>query len=224
MRWTWERFADPRRRGYAAGFLLAMLVLVLSALPLRGNEISRMEEAIFSAINSWPDWLGLILFPVMQLGTLVAVAIAAAIALFVLKRSRVAIDLALAGIITWAVARIVKAVVERGRPGELISDAILRGPEAGGYGYISGHTAVAAALATVVAAYSGRRGKVVAVVLAGLVGVGRMFVGAHLPLDVVGGAAAGWAVGALVHFLVLPEIERREHPPEPSDRPPPVTS
>ncbi len=29
-----------------------------------------------------------------------------------------------------------------------------------------------------------------------------MYVGAHLPLDVVGGAALGWAAGSLVHLLL----------------------
>jgi hypothetical protein len=29
-----------------------------------------------------------------------------------------------------------------------------------------------------------------------------MYVGAHLPLDVLGGAALGWAAGALVHLVI----------------------
>jgi len=35
-----------------------------------------------------------------------------------------------------------------------------------------------------------------------LVAIGRMYAGAHLPLDVVGGAALGWAVAAATHLAV----------------------
>jgi glycosyltransferase 2 family protein len=35
-----------------------------------------------------------------------------------------------------------------------------------------------------------------------VVSLGRVYVGAHLPLDVLGGAALGVATGALVHVLL----------------------
>jgi hypothetical protein len=58
-----------------------------------------------------------------------------------------------------------------------------------GLGYVSGHSAVAFALATVASPFLGRRARRVAWTLAGLVCVARIYVGSHLPLDVVGGAA-----------------------------------
>src|SRR4029453_13412569 len=76
-----------------------------------------------------------------------------------------------------------------------------------------GHRAVAVALATVASPFLGRRARRVAWTLAGLVCVARIYVGSHLPLDVVGGAALGWAAGALV-LLVFgapsghPSLER----------------
>ena len=42
--------------------------------------------------------------------------------------------------------------------------------------------------------------KRLALVTAGVVGLSRMYVGAHLPLDVAGGAALGLAVGGLVEM------------------------
>jgi undecaprenyl-diphosphatase len=67
-----------------------------------------------------------------------------------------------------------------------------------GLGYVSGHSAVAVALATVASPFLGRRARRVAWTLAALVCVARIYVGSHLPFDVVGGAALGWAAGALV--------------------------
>jgi len=50
--------------------------------------------------------------------------------------------------------------------------------------------------------YLGRRARRVAWVLAGCVCLARMYVGSHLPFDVVGGAALGWAAGSLVLFVL----------------------
>jgi glycosyltransferase 2 family protein len=61
---------------------------------------------------------------------------------------------------------------------------------------------VAVALATVASPYLGRRARRVAWVLAGCVCLARMYVGSHLPFDVVGGAALGWAAGSLVLFVL----------------------
>ncbi|MPZ71257.1 MAG: phosphatase PAP2 family protein, partial [Actinobacteria bacterium] len=78
-------------------------------------------------------------------------------------------------------------------------------PESG-LGFVSGHAAVATALATVIAAYTGPALTITVAVLAATVALARIYVGAHLPLDVIGGAALGWAIGSLIHFLVLPEV------------------
>jgi tRNA A-37 threonylcarbamoyl transferase component Bud32 len=61
---------------------------------------------------------------------------------------------------------------------------------------------VAVALATVASPYLGRRARRVAWVLAGCVCLARMYVGSHLPYDVIGGAALGWAAGSLVLFVL----------------------
>src|SRR3712207_7349543 len=49
--------------------------------------------------------------------------------------------------------------------------------------------------------FRSRRGRRVAWALAWSVALSRVYVGAHLPLDIIGGVAAGWAVGALIHWL-----------------------
>lgn len=69
-------------------------------------------------------------------------------------------------------------------------------------GFVSGHSAVAAALATAAAPYLSRRLRRVAWALALTVGLARVYVGAHLPLDVVGGLLVGWVTGSLVHHAL----------------------
>jgi predicted Ser/Thr protein kinase len=61
---------------------------------------------------------------------------------------------------------------------------------------------VVLALATVASPYLPRRSRRIAWGLAITVCLARMYVGAHLPLDVVGGAALGWMAGALVHLVL----------------------
>jgi undecaprenyl-diphosphatase len=58
-----------------------------------------------------------------------------------------------------------------------------------GHGYLSGHSAVAFALATVAPSTP-------AFGAAAVVGFGRVYAGAHLPLDVVGGVGLGLLAGA----------------------------
>jgi hypothetical protein len=133
----------------------------------------------------------------MQLGVIGAVLPVAALALLT-KRVRLAAYAALAAGSIYLVAKLVKAFVQRGRPQTLLEDVYIFDIPDRGLGYVSGHSAVAVALATVASPFLGRRARRVAWTLAGLVCVARIYVGSHLPLDVVGGAALGWAAGALV--------------------------
>ena len=109
----------------------------------------------------------------------------------------------------WALAAIDKAWVSRGRPADYLAAVNSRFEHLpSGNGYPSGHTTVAFAVATLVAGSLRGRWRVVPYVLATLVGIGRLYFGAHLPLDVIGGAALGVAVGMLSRFLVIDPVDR----------------
>ncbi|MEX2274499.1 MAG: phosphatase PAP2 family protein [Actinomycetota bacterium] len=114
-----------------------------------------------------------------------------------------------AGVGTWLLAKVIKDTFPRDRPGAIFEESILRGIGAGGRGYPSGHAAVAAAISFVLWAYLPRRWRWVPVVLTIIVCLARVYVGAHLPLDVIGGAALGVATGAVATFLGgVPAIHR----------------
>ena len=201
-----QRALHPQRRSHALRLGIALIVLILSALPIERDRIAGAERAWFRAINDAPSVFEPIIVLVMQLGNLFAVFALALLAYFITRRLRVAADLVLAGTIAWMLAFIVKQVIERGRPVDLLTDVVVRGDSATGFGYVSGHAAVAAALATVASAYLDVRGKMIVWCLALIVAIARVYVGVHFPLDVIGGLAMGWAVGSLVHFLVLPAV------------------
>ena len=187
-----ERFADPRTR-----LALGIAGLAGTAVAVRRDSVGRRETRVFRAVNDLPDSLFGPAWVVMQLGTLAAAPAAAGVALAVGDR-RLARRLLVGGTAGWALSKVVKRGVGRPRPAALLPDARRRGQDAAGLGYLSGHAAVAAALATAVLPRLAGARKVMVLALVPVVGLCRIYVGAHLPLDVLGGAAMGLAIEAAV--------------------------
>ena len=166
----------------------------LSARTAATPEISSLELSLFRLVNQLPATLRIVLSTVMQLGSLAAVPATAGLAL-TKQRPVLAADLALAGGLSWVAAKAMKVMVARERPALLLSEVLIHGREQGGSGFPSGHAAVATALATVAGyhlplpAERAARGSVVMVALA------RIYIGAHLPVDAVGGGALGYTIG-----------------------------
>ncbi len=90
---------------------------------------------------------------------------------------------------------LVKALVRRGRPFIRLSQARIVGRRAGGRSFPSGHTSQAFFMATLMAGYFHAGGWAVCLLcaIALLVGITRMYVGAHYPRDVLAGAILGSA-------------------------------
>ena len=199
-------FLSPHRRSHAWRLVFAVVLLLITAVPIERGAVSDLEARIFFWFNDLYGWITGPLWIVMQLGALIAVPVVALAAL-VMRNRRLALDVLIAGTLAWLLANVVKEAVGRARPHALLADVVLRGETPTGLGYVSGHAAVSCAMAAVIAPYLSFRGKVVVWCLAGAVCVARVYMGVHLPLDVVGGAAMGWALGSLVHF-VFGEPER----------------
>ena len=194
---------------------LALLVggialALCSGLPVSGGGVPAWEEAIFRAINDLPDFLYRPVWVLMQFGSFFAIAAVAVVALAA-RRFRLAIGLGIAGLSVYLLAQLLKQIVDRGRPAELLADVHIRGVAATGNGYPSGHAAVAFALATIGFLWFGPRVRWAFLAAAIVVCFGRVYVGAHLPLDVVGGAAIGVASGALVGLLLRVRHHGHQH-------------
>ncbi len=201
---SWAR-ADTFRIGAAAA------VLALSTLAAwRG--VSVVEARVFGWVNGLPSWLEAPSWPVMQLGTVGLAAVVGLVIGWAMRRPRLALEFAVTPTIAWFVARIIKDLIERGRPAAEGITVTLRGSIDAGYGFVSGHSAVSFALATVVAPHLTGRWRAVPWSLAVIVALARLHVGAHLPLDVIGGAATGVLVGETARFVDNRLVTRRAHP------------
>jgi glycosyltransferase 2 family protein len=202
MAWL-PRPGYTRHPGDAVRVVLGAAVLALTTTAIHKDFIGDREAALFRVVNelALPGWTWPGVWLVMQLGVIGAVPLVAVLALAT-RRLRLALDAVLAAGSIYLIAKLVKEFVQRGRPQTLLEDVHILGEPARGLGYVSGHSAVAVALATVASPYLGRRARRVAWVLAGCVCLARMYVGSHLPYDVVGGAALGWAAGSLVLFVL----------------------
>jgi undecaprenyl-diphosphatase len=154
----------------------------------------------------------------MQYGTFGTVPTTSVIAL-ARRRPRLALAIATGGTAAWILAKAFKPIVDRGRPGSVLEAVSIRGAEEGDRGFPSGHAAVSTALTVVAWPYLSDGGRLSLAALSGFVPLARMYVGAHLPLDVVGGSGLGLAIGCAVNLIVPPTEHRGRAPSAIRDRP-----
>ena len=185
-----------RARSDAVLVMIGAVILTLTALPVYEHRISDLEEDVFRVINGHTVLPYLVVWPIMQVGNLVAVPIAAAIAA-VLRRFRLAFAILAMGFAAYFLAKLVKGFVVRGRPASVLDDVVIRGSAATGRGYVSGHATIATLMLVLAWPYLGKPWRWVGLGVAVFVCLARVYVGAHLPLDVVGGAALGLALGGV---------------------------
>jgi membrane-associated phospholipid phosphatase len=190
-----------RRPRDALLVVVGAAVLVLASLPVHPDSVSSVETAVFRALNSHGVLPFVVIWPFMQLGNVVVVPVAAAVAA-AFRRWRLAVGLLLAGAGVYLLAKVVKGIVPRGRPDRLLDDVVIRGTAALGRGFVSGHAAVVTSLLVVAWPWLNRPARIGCSVLVAAVCLARVHVGAHLPLDVVGGAALGLAVAGLVRLVI----------------------
>ncbi|WP_051684336.1 phosphatase PAP2 family protein [Blastococcus sp. URHD0036] len=190
-----------RTPGDAALLVVGAAVLVLAALPVHRFRVDPAEASVFHAVNGVDVVPFVLVWPVMQLGNLLVVPASALVAA-AFRRWRLAAALLLAGAGTYYAAKVVKGVVVRGRPDGLLDDVVIRGTAALGRGFVSGHAAVVTALLATAWPWLGRRTRIACLVLVVAVCLARVYVAAHLPLDVVGGAGLGLMVAGAVRLVV----------------------
>lgn len=195
----------------------ATLIAVIASVIASSGKVSDREESVFHAINDLPDWLEVPMW-VFQLAGLLLVPILAAIPTAFMRRWRLAAALAVFVPLKLLVEKaVVKQLVERDRPGTTIcgapdhfdpSCANFRDVPLEGNSFVSGHAVIAWGVVALAWPVLPARWRWVSVAIATLAAIARVYLGAHNPLDVIGGAAVGIAVGALLVVVFDPLRDR----------------
>jgi membrane-associated phospholipid phosphatase len=188
--------------------VVSLAVFAGCAVVAADGRVGSAERAVFHAINGLPEWLYRPMLVFQYLGVLAVPLVVAAGAL-ALRRWRLAVALVLVVPLKLAAEKVPKQLVQRERPGATVPDAILRGVPHNGLSFVSGHAIITFAVAGLLALVLPRRWAVVAFVLATLNAVARVYLGAHNPLDVVGGAAVGLGIAAVLDLLLDVGRDRR---------------
>jgi undecaprenyl-diphosphatase len=215
--------AEWRRRWLLVAAAVGALILAVTWVASSGS-VADLEEDVFRWFNSdLPDGLEPFMWLPMQFGAIGAVAAVAIAQVWFTRQWLPAVATAVVGLENWALAKVVKSMVDRGRPGVEIDDVIHRGGSIGGgldagNGFVSGHTAIATALAVAVTLALPRRWRWVPWVLVVCVAVGRMYFGAHLPLDLIGGSGLGLLLAGVTFAVLARVVPVRPAPPTDSSR------
>ena len=197
-----------RRRFDVVLVVVGTVVLVVSAVLAR-RGVYRSEVVTFQAINDLPGGIRPFLWVLNQYGTAITIPVTSVVAI-AFRKWLLALSLAISGAAVYVLAKVIKEYVARGRPAALLEEVVEReGFSPDSLGYPSGHAAVAWAITIILLAYLGRPWQIAAIVLAIVVPLVRMYVAAHLPLDLVGGAGLGIMVASAVNLVVGVPVHAR---------------
>lgn len=190
----------------------AWAVPVVSLLGMALIATQVRNAALFLTLNGWAAQT-----PPMLWEWLTALGDTMTALCVVLMLARRRPDIVLAAMIAALVAtlatHLVKDVLALPRPLAILGDAVnVIGENLRRGSFPSGHTATAFTLAAVLGVYLRSNLMLAGLVLAAaLIGASRIAVGAHWPLDVLGGALMGWCSGLAGVWLSL-RLENRERP------------
>ncbi len=190
---------DPRYVFVLIGSALIFLITCLQVLSK--GLFDSVERPIFYFFNSLPHSLHGVMYGITQFGSLASLPIWIAVGWYLINR-RGALSVVYAGVLAWILAKVAKTLVHRGRPHDLLHQVYLFTSEKfHGFGFPSGHATFSAACATILYYQVPKKYRKYLLLMVLLVGISRMYLGAHFPLDIVGGWALGAFIGASVAMI-----------------------
>lgn len=184
--------------------MVGLLVLLTAVAHAHGSTIPTWEAALFRRVNRLPGWLYPVLWGPMQLGNLAVGTAAGVLIGWLADAVLVAVGAVLAAVAKLGIERVIRHEMHeylavRTRPGTSQPGAILRGDvPASGPSFPSGHIILVAAVAVVVVPAIPLSLRWIPLLAITLTMLGRVYVGAHNPLDVVAGLGAGLLAGGAI--------------------------
>ena len=194
----------PTQQLFAATGLFALSAFLSSSVELTNFEIS-----IFRFFHNLPEFLHPFFFFITQLGSIFMLG--AVVVLYLYKKHyHIVIRLLMSGTLAYLLTGFAKDIWGRARPNDILLDVtsldyIVRGP-----GFPSGHMALATAMSFTVAYYLPKNLRIIVPIWVIGVGMSRMYLGIHFPLDIIGGFAIGWASYAVFRHVRFYDLGRRK--------------
>jgi membrane-associated phospholipid phosphatase len=184
---------------------ISLIVFCLLALSLLWSTGQRLDAWVFLVINlrgPRPKWLDGAMLAITQFGNGITPVIVAFI-FYQGGDQRLAYILLLGTLTLWLFVELVKAIVRRTRPFMRLAQTRIVGWRAIGRSFPSGHTSQSFFLASLMVQHFHVPFWLALPMygIAMLVGVTRMYVGAHYPRDVLAGAILGSVWGYLAGFV-----------------------
>jgi membrane-associated phospholipid phosphatase len=201
--WWWPKRPARVPRAWAAGLLagLGAVLFGTSAVLLKTGAVG-WDLSLFRILNEVRPAVASVLTPLAHLflpaGIVIVVVLTVGYAVAWTRSVLPVAAGAVAAGVGWALANAAKATADRPRPYEVVADAVLRQQPAHGTSFPSSHTAVTVAVVIALVPFLPRVLAGVAIAYAVLVGWSRVYLGVHYPLDVLGGAGIGMAVGGAI--------------------------
>jgi len=184
-----------RAHSVVAACIAIFVVATLFALP---NMPSAAEIAIFRWFNDLPSGLAPIMRLATEAGNLPHSFLVWLTAALVIGGRLGGMQILVGGVGAAVLGRLAKDAISRGRPEDLLSQLHLYAGNSDGYGFPSGHSTFVAVCVTILIFHVKPSFRPLLIALAIIVGISRLYLGAHLPLDVIGGWALGIACGLSV--------------------------
>jgi len=186
-----------------AGMLLIFILLAISLVWSTGQRLDTWAFLFFNIRGHRPIWLDRIMLGLTQIGSGIA-AMGFAIVLFLAGDQLLSYRLILGTLTLWLVVELVKFLANRSRPNIRVAQMRIVGYQAPGRSFPSGHTSQVFFMASLLAQHFRAHVWFVGLLYAAalLVGVTRLYVGAHYPRDVLAGAMLGSVWGLLGEMIL----------------------
>lgn len=189
------------------GLLILLLIFSLLTLSLLWSTGQRLDTWVFLFFNlrgHHPLWMDRLMWILTQIGNGV-IGILLCVVLYFSGNQSFAVQMLLGIFSLWLAVELVKAIVERSRPFLALEGTRVIGWRERGKSFPSGHTSQAFFMTALISLHFNHGGLISAGLyfLAGLVGITRVYVGAHYPRDVIGGAILGSVWGIISNLVEL---------------------